>query len=141
MGNNVTLHFSYAHECQIDDNVIVGPYVHLRPNTVLARGVKVGNFVEIKNSKVGQGSKVPHLSYIGDTDMGAGVNIGSGTITVNYDGKHKYRTVIEDHTFIGCNTNLVAPVTVGSGSYVAAGSTITEGYTAGLSRGGPCAPN
>ncbi|VBB06556.1 nucleotidyl transferase [Lucifera butyrica] len=126
VGNNVTLHFSYTHQCSIEDNVTVGPYVHLRPDTVLSRGVKVGNFVEIKNSHVGAGSKVPHLSYIGDTDMGAGVNIGSGTITVNYDGKHKHRTTIEDHSFIGCNTNLVAPVTVGCGAYVAAGSTITK---------------
>ena len=126
LGDEVTLHFSYAHECRIADGVTVGPYVHLRPETKLAAGVKVGNFVEIKNSQVGQGSKVPHLSYIGDTDMGSGVNIGSGTITVNYDGKKKYRTVIGDKAFIGCNTNLVAPVTVGEGAYIAAGSTITK---------------
>jgi bifunctional UDP-N-acetylglucosamine pyrophosphorylase/glucosamine-1-phosphate N-acetyltransferase len=86
----------------------------------------VGNFVEIKNSQVGRGSKVPHLSYIGDTDMGSGVNIGSGTITVNYDGKKKHRTIIGDDAFIGCNTNLVAPVSVGEGAYIAAGSTITK---------------
>jgi bifunctional UDP-N-acetylglucosamine pyrophosphorylase/glucosamine-1-phosphate N-acetyltransferase len=126
VGDNVTIHFSYAHECTIGDGATVGPYVHLRPDTVLDAGVKVGNFVEIKNSKVGKGSKVPHLSYIGDTDMGAGVNIGSGTITVNYDGKKKHRTVIEDNAFIGCNTNLVAPVSVGRGAYIAAGSTITK---------------
>jgi UDP-N-acetylglucosamine diphosphorylase/glucosamine-1-phosphate N-acetyltransferase len=126
VGDHVTIHFSYAHECEIGSGAIIGPYVHLRPDTVLADGVKVGNFVEIKNSKVGQGSKVPHLSYIGDTDMGGGVNIGSGTITVNYDGKKKHRTVIEDNAFIGCNTNLVAPVTVGRGAFVGAGSTITK---------------
>lgn len=126
LGDNVTIHFSYAHECAIGSGANVGPYVHLRPDTVLDEGVKVGNFVEIKNSKVGRGSKVPHLSYIGDTDMGGGVNIGSGTITVNYDGKKKYRTVIEDNAFIGCNTNLVAPVTVGRGAYIGAGSTITK---------------
>lgn len=126
IGNNTTLHFVYAHDCQISDDVTVGPYVHLRPNTSLAKGVKIGNFVEVKNSQVGEKSKIPHLSYIGDTDMGSGVNIGSGTITVNYDGKNKHRTVIEDRAFIGCNTNLVAPVTVGQGSYVAAGSTITK---------------
>ncbi|EAX47395.1 UDP-N-acetylglucosamine pyrophosphorylase [Thermosinus carboxydivorans Nor1] len=126
VGDNVTIHFTYAHECQIGDDVTVGPYVHLRPGTVLARGVKIGNFVEVKNSQVGENSKIPHLSYIGDTDMGARVNIGSGTITVNYDGKQKYRTTIEDDAFIGCNTNLVAPVTVGCGAYVAAGSTITK---------------
>lgn len=126
VGAGSVIQFSYAHECAIGANVTVGPYVHLRPDTVLADGVKVGNFVEIKNSTVGDGSKVPHLSYIGDTDMGAGVNIGSGTITVNYDGRKKYRTIIEDNAFIGCNTNLVAPVTVGAGSYVGAGSTITK---------------
>ncbi len=126
VGDNTVLHFVYAHECRIGDEVTVGPYVHLRPNTSLAKGVKIGNFVEVKNSEVGENSKIPHLSYIGDTDMGARVNIGSGTITVNYDGKNKHRTVIEDRAFIGCNTNLVAPVTVGQGSYVAAGSTITK---------------
>jgi len=131
IGDNATIHFTYAHECRIGNNVTVGPYVHLRPATVLADGVKVGNFVEVKNTEVGHGSKIPHLSYIGDTDMGAGVNIGSGTITVNYDGKHKHRTKIEDHAFIGCNSNLVAPVTVGSGAYVAAGSTITKNVPPG----------
>ena len=126
IGEDSTLSFTYAHDCRIGKGVTVGPYVHLRPGTYLADGVKVGNFVEIKNSIVGAGSKVPHLSYIGDTDMGAGVNIGSGTITVNYDGKNKYRTTIEDDAFIGCNTNLVAPVTIGKGAYVGAGSTITK---------------
>jgi bifunctional UDP-N-acetylglucosamine pyrophosphorylase / glucosamine-1-phosphate N-acetyltransferase len=126
LGERTVMHFSYAHECRVGDGVTIGPYVHLRPKTVLADGVKVGNFVEVKNTQVGQGSKIPHLSYIGDTDMGSGVNIGSGTITVNYDGKHKHRTTIEDKAFIGCNTNLVAPVTVGRGAYVAAGSTITK---------------
>jgi bifunctional UDP-N-acetylglucosamine pyrophosphorylase/glucosamine-1-phosphate N-acetyltransferase len=90
----------------------------------------VGNFVEIKNSQVGPGTKLPHLSYIGDADLGAGINIGCGTITVNYDGKKKHRTVIEDNAFIGCNSNLVAPVTVGSGAYVGAGSTITKNVPA-----------
>ena len=126
IGDDVTMHFVYAHECRIGDKVTVGPYVHLRPQTVLAPGVKIGNFVEVKNSSVGENSKIPHLSYIGDTDMGSGVNIGSGTITVNYDGQSKHRTIIEDNAFIGCNTNLVAPVTVGREAYVAAGSTITK---------------
>lgn len=130
IGDNTTLHFTYAHDCEIGNGVTVGPYVHLRPNTFLADGVKVGNFVEVKNSQVGKGSKIPHLSYIGDTDMGAGVNIGSGTITVNYDGKKKHRTVLEDGAFIGCNTNLVAPVTVGKDAVVAAGSTITKNVPA-----------
>lgn len=126
IGDNVTLQFVYAHECKIGDDVIAGPYVHLRPNTVLAKGVKIGNFVEVKNSYVGEKSKLPHLSYIGDTDMGSGINMGCGTITVNYDGKQKYRTTIENDAFIGCNSNLVAPVTVGQGAYVAAGSTVTK---------------
>jgi len=130
IGENTTLHFIYAHDCQIGNHVTVGPYVHLRPNTVLADGVKIGNFVEVKNSQVGAGSKIPHLSYIGDTDMGGGVNIGCGTITVNYDGKKKHRTIIEDEAFIGCNSNLVAPVTVGKGAFVGAGSTITKNVPA-----------
>lgn len=126
IGNGVTLHFVYGHECIVEDAATVGPYVHLRPAAKLAVGVKVGNFVEIKNSQVGRGSKVPHLSYIGDTDMGSGVNIGCGAITVNYDGQKKHRTTIGDDAFIGCNTNLVAPVSVGDGAYTAAGSTITK---------------
>ena len=126
IGNGVTLHFVYGHECSVADGATVGPYVHLRPEAKLAAGVKVGNFVEIKNSQVGRGSKVPHLSYIGDTDMGSGVNIGCGAITVNYDGQKKHRTTIGDDAFIGCNTNLVAPVSVGDGAYTAAGSTITK---------------
>lgn len=126
VGNHTAIHFSYAHECKIGCDVTVGPYVHIRPATSLADGVKVGNFVEVKNSCVGPGTKLPHLSYIGDADLGTGINIGCGTITVNYDGKKKHRTVIEDNAFVGCNSNLVAPVTVGSGAYVAAGSTITK---------------
>ncbi|HWR45019.1 bifunctional UDP-N-acetylglucosamine diphosphorylase/glucosamine-1-phosphate N-acetyltransferase GlmU [Sporomusa sp.] len=131
IGNGATIHFTYAHDCTIGEDVTVGPYVHLRPKTDIKNGVKIGNFVEVKNTVVGEKSKIPHLSYIGDTDMGAGVNIGSGTITVNYDGKNKHRTTIEDEAFIGCNTNLVAPVTVGRGSYIAAGSTITKNVPPG----------
>ena len=126
IGNHVTAQFSYAHECEIADDVIMGPYVHLRPNTKLAHKVKIGNFVEVKNSNIGEGTKLPHLSYIGDCDMGSGVNMGCGTITVNYDGKSKFRTKVGDNAFVGCNSNLVAPVTVGDGSYIGAGSTITK---------------
>ena len=104
----------------------MGPYVHLRPNTKISAKVKIGNFVEVKNSNIGEGSKLPHLQYIGDCDMGSDVNMGCGTITVNYDGKNKFRTTIGDHAFVGCNSNLVAPVTVGEGAYVGAGSTITK---------------
>ena len=126
MGNGVTAQFVYAHECEIADGVTMGPYVHIRPNTKLSPKVKIGNFVEVKNSNIGDGTKLPHLSYIGDCDMGAGVNMGCGTITVNYDGKKKYRTVIGDKAFVGCNSNLVDPVTIGDGAYIAAGSTITK---------------
>lgn len=126
MGNDAWIHFSYAHECTIKDGVDVGPYVHIRPNTVLGKGVHVGNFVEIKNSVVGEGTKFPHLSYIGDSDIGSKVNIGCGTITVNYNGKTKNRTVVKDGAFVGCNSNLVAPVVIGERSYIGAGSTITK---------------
>ena len=138
VGNEVTMQFTYGHSCQVGNGVTVGPYVHLRPDTVLKDRVKVGNFVEVKNSVVGEGSKLPHLTYIGDTDMGGGVNMGCGCITVNYNGKKKSRTTIEDNAFVGCNSNLVAPVTVGKGSYVAAGSTITKDVPAnglGVGRG------
>lgn len=126
VGNHSIIHFTYGHDCEIKDGVDVGPYVHLRPNTVLHNDVHIGNFVEVKNSNVGVGTKFPHLSYIGDSDVGAGVNIGCGTITVNYDGKIKHRTIIGDGAFVGCNSNLVAPVTIGNYSYVGAGSTITK---------------
>ncbi len=126
VGNKVTAQFSYCHEAEICDGVTLGPYVHIRPGTTIGKNVKVGNFVEVKNSNVGEGSKLPHLQYIGDTDMGSGVNVGCGTVTCNYDGKKKYRTTIGDNAFIGCNTNLVAPVTVEEGAYIAAGSTITK---------------
>ncbi|MBQ7476050.1 MAG: bifunctional UDP-N-acetylglucosamine diphosphorylase/glucosamine-1-phosphate N-acetyltransferase GlmU [Selenomonadaceae bacterium] len=126
VGDNVTAQFSYCHDAEISDGVTFGPYVHVRPNTKISANVKIGNFVEIKNSNIGEGTKLPHLQYIGDTDLGAGCNIGCGTITVNYDGKQKYRTKIGDGVFIGCNSNLVAPVNVEDGAYIAAGSTITE---------------
>ena len=126
MGDNVEAMFSFTEDCEIADDVKMGPYVHIRPNTKLAHKVKIGNFVEVKNSNIGEGSKLPHLSYIGDTDMGSGVNMGCGTITVNYDGKNKFRTIIGDDCFIGCNSNLVAPVKVNNGAYVGAGSTITK---------------
>ena len=104
----------------------IGPFSYLRPGTVLGEEVKVGDFVELKNSFVGNNSKVPHLTYIGDASIGKNVNIGAGTITCNYDGKRKWRTVIEDDAFIGSNSNLVAPLTIGEGAYVAAGSTLTK---------------
>lgn len=126
VGNGTHLQFVYGHDCKVCDEVTAGPYVHLRPDTVIGNKVKIGNFVEVKNSNVGTGTKLPHLTYIGDSDIGSGVNMGCGCITVNYDGKKKHRTVIEDNVFVGCNTNLVAPVTVKAGCYIGAGSTITK---------------
>lgn len=125
-GKNVELQYLYAHNCSMKDNITAGPYVHLRPDTVLDNGVKIGNFVEVKNSHVGDCTKLPHLTYIGDSDLGRNINIGCGCITVNYDGQTKHRTVIEDNVFVGCNTNIIAPVSLKTGSYVGAGSTITR---------------
>ncbi len=125
-GDRCVIKMSHLVECQLGDDVTMGPYVNVRPDSVLSDGVTVGDFVEIKNSVVGKKTKLPHLSYIGDTDMGAGVNVGCGSVTVNYDGKTKARCVVEDNCFIGCNTNLIAPVRVGEGAYTAAGSTITD---------------
>ncbi|WP_018131777.1 bifunctional UDP-N-acetylglucosamine diphosphorylase/glucosamine-1-phosphate N-acetyltransferase GlmU [Effusibacillus pohliae] len=107
-------------------HVQIGPFAYVRPGSSVADKVKIGDFVEVKNSRIGESSKIPHLSYIGDADVGAGTNIGCGTITVNYDGVTKHRTVVGNNSFIGCNTNLVAPVMVGNDAYVAAGSTITD---------------
>ncbi|MBQ1876006.1 MAG: bifunctional UDP-N-acetylglucosamine diphosphorylase/glucosamine-1-phosphate N-acetyltransferase GlmU [Selenomonas sp.] len=126
VGSRVTGQFIYAHDAVVDDEVILGQFTHIRPNTHLSRKVKIGNFVEVKNANIGEGSKLPHLSYIGDTDMGARVNMGCGSLTVNYDGKKKYRTTIGNDAFVGCNSNLVAPVTVEDNGYIAAGSTITD---------------
>ena len=110
----------------IGPEATVGPFTYLRPGTRLARGAKVGAFVETKNAQVGEGSKVPHLSYVGDATIGEGANIGAATVFVNYDGVAKHRTTIGDHVRIGSDTMLVAPVTVGDGAYTAAGSVITE---------------
>ncbi len=115
-----------ALDAVIGDNVTLGPFVNLRPGTRIKDFCKVGNFIEVKNSVVGEGSKLPHLSYIGDGDIGKRVNIGCGSVFVNYDGYKKHRTTIGDDAFIGCNSSLVAPVSVGSRSYTAAGSVITE---------------
>ncbi|MBI3805654.1 MAG: bifunctional UDP-N-acetylglucosamine diphosphorylase/glucosamine-1-phosphate N-acetyltransferase GlmU [Nitrospirae bacterium] len=118
--------YSVVEDSEIESDASVGPFAHLRPGTVLRRGAKVGNFVEIKKSELGEGSKANHLTYIGDTVVGKGVNIGAGTITCNYDGEKKYRTIIEDDVFIGSDTQLVAPVRVGAGALIAAGTTVTR---------------
>ena len=125
--NDVTLKLgTYIEESEVAENCQLGPYAHLRPKSILKKGAKVGNFSEIKKAVIGEGSKVNHLSYIGDTQMGAGVNVGAGTITCNYDGKNKHTTVIEDHVFVGSNVNFVAPVTVHEYAKIGAGSTITK---------------
>ncbi|ETT46937.1 bifunctional UDP-N-acetylglucosamine diphosphorylase/glucosamine-1-phosphate N-acetyltransferase GlmU [Paenibacillus sp. FSL P4-0338] len=117
---------SVLNQAQVGTRASVGPFAYLRPGTVLGEGVKVGDFVEIKNATIGDGSKVSHLSYVGDAEVGKNVNIGCGAITVNYDGYNKFRTEIGDDAFIGSNVNLVAPVTVGKGAFIVAGSTITR---------------
>ena len=118
--------FCHIEDAVVGENSIIGPYARLRPGTVLANDVHVGNFCEVKNSSIGSGSKVNHLSYIGDTTMGSRVNIGAGTITCNYDGANKFRTIIEDDVFIGSDTQLVAPVTVGRGATLGAGTTLSK---------------
>ncbi len=126
LGEGVTVNASQIYDSVVGNNVRIGPFAHLRPNSRIADGVKIGNFVEIKNSTIGEKTSIAHLTYIGDSDIGVRVNFGCGCVTVNYDGIKKSRTVVGDDCFIGCNTNLVAPVKVESGSYIAAGSTITD---------------
>ncbi len=126
LGNNVRVVMSQITESVLGDGVKVGPFAHLRPGSRLAANVKIGDFVEVKNSTLGVGAQASHLSYIGDAEIGAGVNIGAGAVTCNYDGVHKYRTIVGDNAFIGTNSTLVAPVTIGAGAFVAAGSPITE---------------
>lgn len=126
VGDNTVIRQSAAFESQIGSDVQIGPFAHIRPKSEIHGHVKIGNFVEVKKSVFGEGSKASHLSYIGDAEVGRDVNLGCGSITVNYDGKNKFLTKIEDGVFVGCNSNLVAPVTIGKNAYVAAGSTITE---------------
>ena len=127
IGNNVVIKsFSHLESCQIENKVEIGPYARIRPNTILKEGSKVGNFVEVKKSVIGKKSKINHLTYIGDSKIGKSVNVGAGTITCNYDGKKKYVTNIKDKVFIGSNSSLVAPITIGEGSTIGAGSVITR---------------
>ena len=127
IGNNVKI-FSFSHleSSKIENDVNIGPYARLRPGTILQKGSRVGNFVEVKKSKIGKNSKVNHLSYIGDSIMGNSVNIGAGTITCNYDGVKKSKTKIKNNVFIGSNSSLVAPITINENSIVGAGSVITK---------------
>ncbi len=126
IGDDCVLHHVTANQAKVGDRVTIGPYVNLRPGTSLADGCKVGDFVEIKNSFVGCGTKMNHFNYIGDADIGERVNVGCGAIFVNYDGVKKHRTTVGNDVFLGCQTNLIAPVTVGDGAYTAAGSTISK---------------
>ena len=127
IGNNVIIKsFSHLENCKIENKVEIGPYARIRPGTTLKEGSKIGNFVEIKKSTLGKKSKVNHLTYIGDTSIGKSVNVGAGTITCNYDGIKKYKTIIKDNVFIGSNSSLVAPITLAENSIVGAGSVITR---------------
>jgi len=127
IGNNVRIHsFCHLEDSKIENNVNLGPYARLRPGTVLQIGSRVGNFVEVKKSKIGKKSKINHLSYIGDTAIGNSVNVGAGTITCNYDGVKKSKTKIKNNVFIGSNSSLVAPITINENSVIGAGSVITK---------------
>ena len=127
IGNNVIIKsFSHLESCKIENKVEIGPYARIRPDTILKEGSKIGNFVEVKKSIIGKKSKVNHLSYIGDSEIGKSVNIGAGTITCNYDGVKKSKTKIKDNVFVGSNSSLVAPLTIEKESIIGAGSVITK---------------
>ena len=126
IGDGVTVQSSVIVESRVGNQTSVGPFAYLRPKSDVGEHCKVGDFVEIKNSVFGNGSKASHLTYIGDSDVGENVNLGCGVVFVNYDGTNKFRSTVGDGAFIGCNSNLVSPVKVGDGAYVAAGSTVTE---------------
>ncbi len=126
VGKGSSLNYVQAFESEVGENCDLGPFVHIRPNSHVSNKVHLGNFVEVKNSTIGESTSVSHLTYVGDSDVGKHVNFGCGCVTVNFTGKEKFRTTVGDHAFIGCNTNLVAPVKVGDYGYTAAGSTITK---------------
>ena len=126
VGDGCRIISSYIDSSTLEAGVKVGPMSNIRPNCHIAQGVKIGDFVELKNSNIGECTSVAHLTYVGDADVGARCNFGCGVVTVNYDGAKKYRTTVGDDVFIGCNTNLIAPVTLHSGAYSAAGTTVTE---------------
>lgn len=124
--NDTNIRQSVVYNSKVGNTVTIGPFAHIRPDSIISDDVRIGNFVEVKKASMGKGSKASHLSYIGDAEVGKDVNFSCGAVTVNYDGKNKFKTVIEDGAFIGCNANLIAPVTVGKDALVAAGSTITD---------------
>ncbi len=126
IADSVTIVNSVATTSTIDSHTNVGPFAYIRPNSIIGKHVKVGDFVEIKNSTIGDNSKASHLTYVGDSMLGKNINLGCGTITVNYDGKNKFKTIIEDDVFVGCNSNLVAPVTLKKGAIIGAGTTVTS---------------
>lgn len=126
IGDRVNIDSSVIIDSSIGDETKVGPFAYLRPNSKIGKNCRIGDFVEVKNSSIGDGSKASHLTYIGDGDVGCDVNIGCGVVFVNYDGTNKQRSTIEDGAFIGCNTNLIAPVTVGESAYIAAGTTVSR---------------
>lgn len=126
VGDNVTINASQCEESTIEKDCQIGPYTHIRPNCVVGEGSKIGAFVQLKNCNLGKGTKMAHLTYVGDSDVGESCNFGCGTITCNYDGFHKYRTTIGSNVFVGCNTRFIPPVAVGDGAFIAASTTVTE---------------
>lgn len=131
IGDNVEVQSSEIIESSVGTGTKVGPFAYIRPNCHIGENVKLGDFVEIKNSTVGNGTKIPHLTYVGDSDLGTGINLGCGVVFVNYDGSTKHRSTVENDAFIGCNTNLISPITIGEKAYVAAGTTLTKSVPAG----------
>ncbi len=131
VGDHVTINSSQCNDSTIEEHCEVGPFAHLRPHTVLRAGSKIGAFVQLKNCDLGEGTKMAHLTYVGDADVGPGCNFGCGTVTCNYDGKVKSRTTIGGQVFIGCQTRFIPPVSVGDGAYIAAGTTVTDDVPAG----------
>ena len=131
IGNEVEIQSSHILESKVGDRTKVGPFAYLRPNSNVGCDCKVGDFVEVKNSNFGDGSKASHLSYIGDSDVGKNVNVGCGVVFVNYDGRDKHRSTVGDDSFIGCNANIISPIEVGEKSYIAAGSTVTSNVESG----------
>lgn len=131
IGKNVEVRQSYIYNSKIGENTTVGPFAHIREHAVIGKNIRIGNFVEIKKSIIGDETKIAHLSYVGDSEVGKNVNFGAGSITVNYDGVNKHKTIIGDNVFIGCNVNLIAPVTIGDNVFIAAGSTVTKDVPTG----------